>query len=102
MVEADQRTAQRQERLMDVGPPLVADRQPPIPVQPRQGALDHPAVPAQPLAGLDPPPRNADLDPAPGQGAATPGDVVRLVGMQLGRAFAPAARRGANQWHGID
>ncbi len=40
MVEADQRTAQRQERLMDVGPPLGADRQPPISVQPRPWAWE--------------------------------------------------------------
>lgn len=87
---------------MDVGPPLVADRQPPISVQPRQGALDHPAVPAQPLAGLDPPPRDPHRDVAGAQELAAARGVVRLIGMELGRAFAPAARRRADQWHGID
>ncbi len=102
VVEADQRAAEGEERLMDVGPPLGADRQPPIPVQPRQGALDHPAVPTQPLAGLDPPPRDPHRDVARAQEPSAAGEVVRLVGMELGRAFAPAARRGTDQWHGID
>ncbi len=60
MVEADEGTAQGQERLMDIRPPLVPDRQPPVAAQPGQRALDHPPMPPQALAGLDPLARDPD------------------------------------------
>lgn len=40
---------------MDVGASLIVDRQPAEPVEPSQGALDSPAVPAQPSACLQTP-----------------------------------------------
>jgi len=53
-VPADQRAAQHEERQMDVGAAFVANAQPPLAVEPRDGALHHPAMSSQPLAGVDP------------------------------------------------
>lgn len=101
MIEADEGTAQGQEGLIEVRAPLVPDRQPSVPIEPRQGPFDHPAVAAQALAGVGPPPGDADLDPAPVQQASATRDVVGLVGMELGGPFPPLARRLGNQGHGI-
>ncbi len=54
MIEADEGTAQGQEGLIEVRAPLVPDRQPPVPIEPRERSFDHPAVAAQALAGVDP------------------------------------------------
>ena len=102
MVEADQRTAQGQERLMEVRPPLIPDRQPAIPMEPRQRPFDHPAVSAQAVTGLDPLARDPDPNPAPVQKAATAGDVIGVIGVQLGRAFPPLARRLPDGRHRVD
>ncbi len=102
MVEADEGTAQGQERLMDLRPSLVPDRQSPIPMEPRQGPLDHPAVPAQPLAGLDALARDPDRDPAAVQEPAAAGHVIGFVGMELGRALAPLAGGLFAGWNRVD
>src|SRR5918994_7175706 len=52
MVEADQRTTQEHERLVDVIAPLVADRNPAELGEPRQRPLNHPPVAAQLLRTL--------------------------------------------------
>src|SRR5919204_5380958 len=87
-VETDEGAAEMEERLMDVGPALVADREPTVLGQPSQRPLDDPAMPSQALAALDALARNAHLDVAPPQGPATARNVVRLVRVQLVRAFA--------------
>src|SRR5918912_3652429 len=87
-METDEGTAEMEERLMDVGAALVADREPTILGQPGQRALHHPAMPSQALAALDALARNAHLDVAPPQGPATARNVVRLVRVQLVRACA--------------
>ena len=92
MVEADERTAQGQERLVDVHPPLIPDRQPTVPIEPGQRPLYHPPMPAQPLAGFDPLTGDPDTDPPPVQEAPTAGDIVRLVGVQFGGPLAPLTR----------
>lgn len=56
----------------------------------------------QPLAGLNATSRDPDLDPPPVQEPTAAWDVIGLVGMQLGRPFAPVTRWGADQWHRID
>lgn len=56
---------------MDVDAPLIADRQPSVAIQPRQGPLDDPPMPPQALAGVDPLAGDADLDPAPVQEPTT-------------------------------
>ena len=55
VVETDQRTAQVQERLMDVVPPLVADREPAVLRKPGQCPLHHPPVSSQLLGALSMP-----------------------------------------------
>ena len=102
MGEADQGTAQGQERLMDIGPPFIADRQPPGATQPGQGPLDHPAVAAQARAGLDPLAGDADLNPPPMQEAATAWHVVGLVGMELGGACSPLTGGLFDERHGVE
>lgn len=86
---------------MDVGAPLVADGEAAVAVEPGQGALHHPAVPAQPRAGVDALAGDADLDAALGQRPPTARDVVRLVGMPLVRSFAPPAIRLPDRGDGI-
>ncbi len=63
--------------------PLVADRQTAIARQPGEGALDDPAMPAQPLLRLDPPTRDPVLDVAPLAGVPALRKVVALVGVRL-------------------
>ena len=73
---------------MDILAPFIPDRQPPIAIEPCQGALDHPAIPAQPLAGVAAFAGDPVGDAALPQGLMTAGNVVRLVGMELGRPEA--------------
>ena len=77
---------------MDVRTPLVAHRQPPVPRQPRQRPLDHPPMPSQPLARVDAAPGDARLYPSLTERLSAAGKVVALVGVQLRRALARAAR----------
>ncbi len=63
---ADEGAAEGEERLVDVGAPFVTHEQAAVSVQPGDGALDDPAVPAEPLGGLD----AASGDP--GRDAASP------------------------------
>ena len=56
--------------------------------EPRQGALDHPAVAAQSLARLDSFPGDADCDVPPSECAPKARDVERLVGVPVGGARA--------------
>ena len=76
---------------MNIGPPFRADGQPAIPVEPGQGALHHPAMPAQRLAGVATFAGDAHPDVPLGKRAATARDVVGLVGMQLVRPLAAVA-----------
>jgi len=87
---------------MDVRPSFVADRQPPVPGQPGECPLHHPPMASQPLARLDPPPRDPDLDPAAMQEPAAAPVVVRLVGVELDWALAAVSRRGSDGRHRVD
>src|SRR5215218_4424293 len=55
VVEAYERAAKMEERLVDVVPPLVAHRKPTVARKPRQRTLHHPPVPSELLARVDPP-----------------------------------------------
>ncbi len=90
VVEADQGTGEVQEGAVHRHAPLVADRQAPVPGQPRQRPLHDPPVTAEPGGGLDPLPRDAVLDPALDAGVAAAAVVVALVGVEL-RGPAPRA-----------
>src|SRR3954465_6854531 len=87
---------------MNIGPPLVADGQPAEAAEPGERALHHPAVTAEACARVDPLARDADADVALAQGAATAGNVVGLVGVQLGRALAPPSIGLLDRGHGIE
>src|SRR5687768_3260324 len=58
-------------------------------------ALDDPAIAPEGLAGVDPLARNARRDASGAAGGPAAGDVVRLVGMELGGPVAtmPLRRR---------
>jgi hypothetical protein len=49
---ADEAAAEREERLVDLRPAVVADEQPLEVMEPGEGALDHPAGAAEPGAVL--------------------------------------------------
>ena len=87
---------------MDVGSPFVADGQPPVLAQPGKGPFDDPAMPAQPLAGVDALAGDAHADVALGQRPSAARDVVGLVGVQLGGALAPVTVGLFDGRHGIE
>ena len=81
--EADQAGGEQVEAEQDVEPALVADGEPAEAGEPRQRALDHPAVAAQPLGAVDPAPcYPRDDAPSPGR-LATVVVVVPFVRVQL-------------------
>jgi hypothetical protein len=100
-VPTDQRAPDVQERQMHVRPPLVPDAQAPVTIQPRQRPLDHPAMPAEPLATLYPPARDARRDRTPAQLLPQRLRVVRLVGVQLRGALARATHRALDRLDGV-
>ena len=87
---------------MDIRPSLIADGQPPILAEPGEGPFDHPAVAAQPFAGVEARAGNADLDMALGQRLAAARDVVGLVGVALVWPFAPVPVRLLDRWNRIE
>lgn len=81
---------------MQVGVPFVAHQEAAVAVQPGEGALDHPAVAPQLLAGLDAPAGDARGDMAAAQQAAVLCGIVALVSVQFARSAAgptPASTR---------
>src|SRR5215207_6465511 len=89
-VQADEDAAEGEERLVDVVVALVADRQPAVRGEPGQRPLDHPAVTAELRARLDALAGDAAADAASAEILSAAGNIVRLVGVQLGRALARA------------
>jgi hypothetical protein len=82
--EAEQGAGQVQQRLQQVGPPLVTHAKATKAEQPGERALDRPPMPAQLLAGVDPASGDAWRDTPSPQGLAETRGVVRLVGVELG------------------
>jgi hypothetical protein len=74
MIEAEQRTAQEQERFVDLLASLITDRQPPILRYPRQRPPHYPPVPPQLLAALYLLPGYAALDAALLERTSSPPD----------------------------
>src|SRR5688572_1348367 len=79
---ADHRAAQLDERLVQLGSPFVAGAQAPEVVQPGEGALDDPALAAQPGAVLDAAPGDHGLDAALPEQPAVLVEVIAAVGQQ--------------------
>src|SRR5438046_2701047 len=81
-----------QESQVNIVTTLIADSQPPVVVQPGEGALCHPPMPAQSLAALHSFTCYAALDPSLAKRRSTPSVVIRFVAMPLIRALAWASR----------
>ena len=83
---------------MDVGAALIADGQATETVEPGQGTLNDPAMPAESFTRLDAASGNAGNNAALAAGNAAARIVVALVGMQLERTATrpptPMVRRG--------
>ncbi len=82
---------QEREGLVDVGAPFVADGQAAGAVEPGMAALDHPAVPPEPVTSLDAASGNPRRDP-PCPALPTPrSGIIGLVGVRLVGALAGAS-----------
>src|SRR5512135_1817435 len=81
-------TGQGEQRAGGEFAAVVAQAETLVTEQPGDGAFDHPAAPAEPAMGLDAAAGDAGEDAAAAQIGAAAGEVVGLVGMQLGRAAA--------------
>lgn len=89
---------------MEIRSSLIADGQAAEAIEPRQGALDDPAMPSQPLPRLDAPASDAREDAALAAGGATAWIVVALVGVQFVWAATRSASstvRLAQRWDGV-
>jgi hypothetical protein len=96
-VPTDQNAAELQKCFVNVGPAFGADGQPAESVQPGQGALDDPPMPAQPFAGLDPSPGDAALDAPLSEVSVAKAMIVSLIGVEfLGSAAGPGGLGGNN------
>ncbi len=78
---------------MDVSATFMANLQPTIGIKPSQGLLHYPAVPAQPLAGMDPAPCDARGDASLAQSPAASREIVGLVAVQFVRSLSRPALR---------
>jgi hypothetical protein len=86
---------------MDVLASLVAYLQPPIAVQPRQGAFHDPAITPQPCAGIDSPARNSRDNVTLLQSPMTARIVIAFVRVQLLRSLPRPAVRTENRGDGV-
>ena len=95
--EADEAAAEREERFVDLVPAVVADEQSLEVVQPGEGALDDPAVAAEPGAVLGLAAGDLGLDPALAEEPAVLVVVVAAVG---GERVGPTAWPADHAAHG--
>lgn len=86
----------------DVGAPLVTDGEAAEAGEPSERTLDHPTVSAQALAALDAAAGDTRNDGPPSQRLSAEGEVVALVGVQLGRSAPWPAHTLADRRHSID
>ncbi len=86
---------------MDIVPAFISHSQAPLLVDPRVGALHHPAVPTQPLLRLDAGPCDTRSDAASTQALAVLARRVRLVGVQFAGPMPGATTRPLHVGHRI-
>ena len=98
----DKGEAHLQERLVHVGPPFVADRQPSVAGKPSEGPLHGPTIATQPLVARDAPSCYPRLYAPPSQEPPAARVVVTLVGVQLGGSFPGPSARALDGLHGVD
>ena len=101
-IEAHKRAGEGGERVVDVEPAFVADREASKLVEPCEGSLDDPAVAAKLLAGVDPSAGDARPDLAAATCVAAAAMVIRLVRVQLVRAPSGSAALARDRRDGID
>ena len=87
---------------MDVSAAFVADGETPKRVNPGQGALHHPSVLSEALAGFNTPAGNASLDAAPAQKSAAAAVVIGFVRVELPGPAPRSPTRAADRWKSID
>jgi hypothetical protein len=87
---------------MDIGAALVTHAQAAEVIEPGQRSLDHPAVAAQALAGVDALAGNTDPDVPLGEGPPAAGEVIALVSMEFGGPLAPPPSGRLRRWDGIE
>ena len=90
--ETEHGTGQVQQPLEQVGPSFVADTEAATAEQPRERALHHPSMAAQPLAGVDASPGDSWGNAARAQRTPQVRGVVGLAGVEFGRSFARSPR----------
>src|SRR3954454_700938 len=100
--EADRGASEDREGEVDVVAALVADDQAAATGDPGQGAFDHPAVPPQAFAALDPASGDPGDDAAPAASATAAGIVVGFVGVQLLRTAPGPATGLADRRHSVE
>jgi hypothetical protein len=101
MAKADETARKSKERLVDVVAAFVADAQAPTAMQPSQGALDDPAMAAEPLTRFEAAPGDTRTDAALAGGPAAFGIVVAFVRMHLRGPAARGAAPLADARHGV-
>lgn len=87
---------------MDVLTSLVADGEAAELVEPGEGSFNHPAMLTEPGVRLDAFASDPDLDPAATEGLTAAGNVVGLVGVQLGGPLPWPTARALDWRDGID
>lgn len=87
---------------MNISTSLVANAQPSKASSPGMGALDHPAVLAKAVLGLDSSSGDTRLDTASPTGLTTPGIVIPLVCMHFGWTEPRSTARARNGWNRIE
>lgn len=87
---------------MDLGAPLVADRQSTKLIQPGQCALDDPAMTSQPVTRFLALSGDPDADAAPTQKLTTARDIIRLVTIQFGGPLPSLTARSLDRWDRVD
>jgi hypothetical protein len=86
---------------VDIVPAFIPHAQAPLLVEPRVGALHHPAVPPQPLLRLDAGPCDTRSDAASAQAPAVLARRIRLVRVQFTGPMPGATTRLLYLWHRI-
>jgi len=101
-VGTDERTGERQEGVMDIRAPFVADLETTILMKPGEGPFNDPPVAAQPSVGVDLDPRDSADDPTLPQARPAARIVIGFVTMQLPGAPPPPTAGLFDRRNGID
>lgn len=87
---------------MNVRPSFIADLQPPVSIQPREGPLHNPPIAPQPLRAFHTPSGDPRGDPKPSQPKLLLGRIIGFVRMQLLGPLSGPAPRTLDRLNGIE